>query len=46
MRLPFWIVDGQHLIWYRKVRESRNYHDARWVHYLTIFGKTFKWETA
>ena len=43
--LPFWMQDGQHFIWYRKVRESRAYWNARWVHYLTIFGKTFIWET-
>ena len=45
MKLPFWILSGQSFIWYRKVRESRNYYDARWVHYLTIGRKTFKWET-
>jgi hypothetical protein len=43
--IPFWMRDGEHFIWYRKVRESRDYHDARWVHYLTIFRRTFTWET-
>jgi hypothetical protein len=33
------------LWWYRKVRESRNYYDACWVHYLTVLGYTLKWET-
>lgn len=45
MRLPFWMLDGQHFIWYRVVRECRHYHDARYVHYLQVFWKTFTWET-
>ncbi len=43
--MPFWMLDGAHFIWYRKVRECRNYYDARYVHYLTIGPKTFSWET-
>lgn len=45
MRLPFWILSGRSFIWYRKVRECRNYTNARWVHYLTIFNRTMRWET-
>ena len=44
-RLPHWMLDGQHFIWYRNVRESRNYHDAVWVHAITIGKKMFTWET-
>lgn len=40
-----WMRDGKHFIWYRKVRESRNYYNARWVYYLTVFGYTVTWET-
>jgi hypothetical protein len=45
MMLPYWVRSGQHFVWYRKVRESRHYHDACWVHYLTICGWTLTWET-
>lgn len=45
MRIPYWIESGSHFVWYRKVRECRNYHDARFVHYLTVFNWTFSWET-
>ena len=46
MRVPFWMQDGRHFIWYRKVFVSG--HSRLFTeHYLTfklwLFKKDFKW---
>jgi hypothetical protein len=42
-KLPFWMVDGKHYIWYRYMLCS--YLDRTvWIHYLTIFGWEFTWQ--
>lgn len=46
IRLPHWMRDGKHFIWYRKIRHSRATAAASfWQHHLRLLDREFTWRT-